>query len=40
MAKIKFGDVEENVVTREEVPLEKAKATLKGETIAIIGYKI
>ena len=40
MAKIKFGDVEENVVTRDEVSLEKAKATLKGETIAVIGYGV
>lgn len=40
MAKIKFGDEEENVVTREEVSLEKAKATLKGETIAVVGYGV
>jgi len=40
MAKINFGGVEENVVTREEFPLEKAKEVLKDETIAIIGYGV
>ncbi len=40
MAKINFGGVEENVITREEYPLEKALETLKGETIAIIGYGV
>ena len=40
MAKINFGGVEENVVTREEFPLEKARETLKDEVIAIIGYGV
>ena len=40
MAKINFGGVEENVVTREEFPLEKAREVLKDETIAIIGYGV
>jgi ketol-acid reductoisomerase len=40
MAKIKFGDVEEDVVTREEFPLEKARAVLKNETIAVLGYGV
>jgi ketol-acid reductoisomerase len=40
MAKINFGGVDENVVTREEFPLEKAQETLKNETIAIIGYGV
>lgn len=40
MAKINFGGVEENVVTRDEFPLEKARETLKNETIAIIGYGV
>lgn len=40
MAKIQFGDVVEDVVTRDEWPLAKARATLKGETIAIIGYGV
>lgn len=40
MAKLNFGGVEENVVTREEFPLEKAHEVLKDETIAIIGYGV
>lgn len=40
MAKINFGRVEENVVTREEFPLEKAREVLKNETIAVIGYGV
>ena len=40
MAKLNFGGTEENVVTREEFPLEKALETLKDETIAILGYGV
>ena len=40
MAKINFGGVEENVVTREEFPLEKAREVLKDETIAVLGYGV
>ena len=40
MAKMNFGGVEENVVTREEFPLSKALEVLKGETIAVIGYGV
>ena len=40
MAKMIFGGVEENVVTRDEFPLEKAKEVLKNETIAVIGYGV
>ncbi|MEM8909791.1 MAG: ketol-acid reductoisomerase [Bacteroidota bacterium] len=40
MAKMNFGGVEENVVTREEFPLEKARQVLAEETIAIIGYGV
>lgn len=40
MAKLNFGGVEENVVTREEFPLEKAREVLKDEVIAIIGYGV
>lgn len=40
MAKLNFGGVEENVVTRDEFPMEKALETLKDETIAIIGYGV
>ncbi|MEL7145036.1 MAG: ketol-acid reductoisomerase [Bacteroidota bacterium] len=40
MAKLKFGDIEENVVTREEYPLSKALETMEKETIAVIGYGV
>ncbi|NLA49499.1 MAG: ketol-acid reductoisomerase [Bacteroidales bacterium] len=40
MAKIDFGGVLENVVTREEFPLSKAREVLKNEVIAIIGYGV
>lgn len=40
MAKINFGGVAEEVVTREEFPMEKAKQVLKDETIAVIGYGV
>lgn len=40
MAKMNFGGVTENVVTREEFPLEKAREVLKDETIAVIGYGV
>ncbi len=40
MAQMNFGGVTENVVTREEFPLEKAREVLKNETIAIIGYGV
>ena len=35
-----FGGIDEQVVTREEFPLEKAKEFLKNETIAVIGYGV
>lgn len=40
MAKMNFGGVIENVMTREEFPLEKAREILKNETIAVIGYGV
>ena len=40
MAKINFGGTEEEVVTREEFPLEQARESLKEETIAILGYGV
>ena len=40
MAKIDFGGVLEDVVTREEFTLEKAREVLKNETIAVIGYGV
>jgi len=40
MAIMNFGGVEEQVATREEFPLEKAREVLKDEVIAIIGYGV
>jgi ketol-acid reductoisomerase len=40
MAQLNFGGTVENVVTREEFPLEKAREVLKNETIAVIGYGV
>lgn len=38
MAKIDFGGVVEEVVTREEFPLSRALENLKNETVAVVGY--
>ncbi|HZV69375.1 MAG TPA: ketol-acid reductoisomerase [Saprospiraceae bacterium] len=40
MAKLNFGGTEENVVTRDEFPLEKAQRVLKDEVVAVIGYGV
>ncbi len=40
MAKIKFGTVWENVVTRKEFSLSKAKQILRNEIVAVIGYGV
>jgi ketol-acid reductoisomerase len=40
MAKIDFGGVIENVVTREEFSLSKAREVLKNEIVAVIGYGV
>lgn len=40
MAKMDFGGVSEEVVTREEFPLSLAKETLADEVIAVIGYGV
>ena len=40
MAIIDFGGVREEVVTREEFPMEKALEVLKDEVIAVIGYGV
>lgn len=40
MAKLNFGGTIEEVVTRDEFPLEKAREIMKNETIAIIGYGV
>ena len=38
--KLKFGTVEENVVTREEFPLSRAQKVLANEVVAVIGYGV
>src|ERR1044072_6717624 len=40
MAKINFGGVEEEVVTREEFPLDRAREVLKDEVVAVLGYGV
>lgn len=40
MALIDFGGTKENIVTRKEFPMEKARKVLKNETIAVIGYGV
>ncbi len=40
MAKINFGGVLEDVITREEFPLSKAREILKDEVIAVLGYGV
>ncbi len=40
MAKINFGGTVEDVVTREEFPLEKAREVLKNEVVAVLGYGV
>jgi len=40
MARINFGGVTENVVTRDEFPVSKAHEILKNEIIAVIGYGV
>ena len=40
MATLNFGGVQENVVTREEFPVERARDILSNETIAVIGYGV
>jgi len=38
MAKIDFGGSVEEVITREEMPLDKAREALKDEVVAVLGY--
>ena len=38
--KIDFGGTIEEVVTREEFPLDKAREILKGEVVAVLGYGV
>ena len=40
MAQLNFGGVIEEVMAREEFPLEKAREVLKNETIAVLGYGV
>ncbi len=40
MAKFDFGGVVEEVVTRDEFPLSKAREVLSQETVAVLGYGV
>lgn len=40
MAKINFGGTWEEVVTREEFPMEKVRQVLENEVVAVIGYGV
>jgi ketol-acid reductoisomerase len=40
VAKIDFGGTVEEVVTREEFPLDKAREVLKDEVVAVLGYGV
>ncbi len=40
MARITFGGLEEEVVTRAEFPLEKARQSLQNEIVAVLGYGV
>jgi ketol-acid reductoisomerase len=40
MAQIDFGGITENIVTREEFPLSRAREVLKDEVVAVIGYGV
>ncbi len=40
MAKIDFGGVVEEVVTRDEFPMAKAREVLKDEVVAVLGYGV
>ncbi len=40
MARINFGGTVEEVVTREEFPIEKARQVLQDEVVAVLGYGV
>ncbi len=40
MVRMDFGGVDEEVITREEFPLERAREVLKDEVIAVLGYGV
>src|SRR5580765_7370624 len=40
MAKFNFGGTEEEVITRDEFTLDKAREVLKDEVVAVLGYGV
>ena len=40
MARVNFGGVFEEVVTRQEFPIKKARDVLRDETVAVLGYGV
>jgi len=40
VARMRVGDEHEDVITRDEWPLDRARASLKDETIAVLGYGV
>ena len=40
MAKVDFGGTIEEVITRSEFPLEKARQVLSDEVVAVLGYGV
>ncbi len=40
MARMSFGGVNEEVITRDEFPLSEARRVLKDETVAVLGYGV
>ena len=40
MTKLNFGGTEEEVITRDEYPMDKCKEILKDETVAVLGYGV
>ena len=40
MARVNFGGVFEEVVTRQEFPIDKARDVLREETVAVLGYGV
>lgn len=40
MTRVSFGGIVEDIVTRKEFPIEKARATLRDEIVAVLGYGV
>ena len=40
MAKLTFGGIAEDIVTRDEFPLDRARQVLKDEMVAVLGYGV